>query len=182
MVDGLPVTKPERVVFELAGIWPSVRFLEILVQAGRRRRLLTYESTREMFERHARRGLRGVASLRQVLDAWDPTNRPTESDMETRLLQLLLADGYERPVPQLVITTPTGDFVARVDVGLPHRRVAIDYDSKQEHSDEFQLTRDARRRNRIVAAGWRYLSARHADIESGGAELLAAIDAMGEPN
>ncbi len=65
--------------------------------------------------------------------------------------------------------------MARVDAALPERLIAIDYDSMQEHSDEFQLTRDARRRNRIVAAGWKHLSARYRDLQSGGTELLESI-------
>ena len=39
------------------------RFVESVVQAARRRRLITYESTVEMFDRHARRGLKGVQAL-----------------------------------------------------------------------------------------------------------------------
>jgi very-short-patch-repair endonuclease len=76
-----------------------------------------------------------------------------------------------------VITCEQGRFIARVDVALPESRIAVEYDSKQEHSDEFQLARDAHRRNQVVGAGWRLLSARHADLKSGGRELLVAIAA-----
>ena len=148
------------------------------MQAARRKRLITFESTREMLDRHARRGLRGVRSLRTVLDAWDPSRSPTESEMETLLLRLLVDAGYSEAVPQLEIVDTSGNFVARVDIALPSWNIAVDYDSKQEHSDEFQLARDARRRNRIVAAGWRHISARHGDLRSGGGELLDAIDAI----
>ena len=61
-------------------------------------------------------------------------------------------------------------------------RIAIEYDSKQEHSDEFQLARDARRRNQIAAAGWIHLTARHHDVLRGGAELRAAIRAAIDHN
>ena len=98
--------------------------------------------------------------------------------METRLLQVLTRSGYPGAVAQLEILDGRGMFVARVDVGLPDVRVAIEYDSKQEHSDEFQLAHDARRRNRIVAAGWHVLSARYGDLLSGGDELLDALDAI----
>jgi len=80
--------------------------------------------------------------MRAVLDEWDPSLRPTESEMETLLVQTLSVGGWPRI---------------------------------QEHSDEFQQTRDARRRNRIVAANWRVLSARHRDLRDGGGELLEAI-------
>ncbi len=177
-VDGIPVMRPERVVLDLAGMHPNRRYVEILVQAARRKRLITFESTRDVFDQHARRGLRGVRALRTVLDLWDPAQRPTESDMETRLLQLLVDGGWPAPSPQYEICDRVGNFVARVDMALPTLKVAIEYDSKQEHSDEFQLQRDARRRNRLVAAGWRVISARYADVSSGGAELLDAIDAI----
>jgi hypothetical protein len=174
-VDGIPVMRPELVVLQLAGLRPFPNYVEAVIQAARRKRLITYASTRGVFTRHARRGVRGVQVMRAVLDDWDPENQPTESEMETLLLQILEGGGLPKAVPQYEIVDRNGVFVARVDVALPELGIAIEYDSMQEHSDEFQLTRDARRRNRIVAAGWRVLSARHRDLRSGGAELLDAI-------
>jgi hypothetical protein len=174
-VDGIPVMLPELVVLQLAGLRPFPMYVEAVIQAARRKRLISYQSTREVFDRHARRGVRGVQVMRAVLDDWDPDNQPTESEMETRLMQVLSDSGLPRPVPQYEILDRHGVFVARVDAALPDLCIAIEYDSMQEHSDEFQLTRDARRRNRIVAAGWRVLSARHRDLKNGGTELLAAV-------
>jgi hypothetical protein len=174
-VDGIPVMKPELVVLQLAGLRPFPGYVEMMVQAARRKRLITFESTKAMFDRHARRGVRGVQVMRAVLDAWDPDKQPTESEMETLLVQILSDGGFPKAVPQYEILDRSGVFVARVDLALPELRVAIEYDSMQEHSDEFQLTRDARRRNRIVAAGWRVLAARYRDLRSGGVELLDAI-------
>jgi very-short-patch-repair endonuclease len=177
-IDGIPVMRPERVVFELAGLWPSPRYVERVVQAARRQRLITFESMSEEFARYARRGVRGVAAVRTVLEEWDPRARPTESEMETKLLRILRDAGFPDAVPQFEISDPRGRFVARVDLALPAARIAIEYDSKQEHSDEFQLARDAHRRNRITAAGWRVFSARHRDVVTGCAELLATIAAV----
>jgi very-short-patch-repair endonuclease len=173
-VDGIPVVCPELVVLELAGLRPVPTYVEAVVQAARRSRLISLASTRAVLERHARQGVRGVRVLRSVLDEWDPAQQPTESEMETRLLQALRGAGVDA-VPQYEILDRNGVFVARVDAALPKERIAIEYDSMQEHSDEFQLARDARRRNRIVAAGWRQLSARHRDLASGGRDLLEAI-------
>jgi very-short-patch-repair endonuclease len=173
-VDGIPVMLPELVVLQLAGLRPFPDYVERVVQAARRNRLITYASMREVFDRHARRGVRGVQVARTVLDEWDPARQPTESEMETLLLQTLSARGL-RVVTQFEILGRNGVFVARVDLALPERKIAIEYDSMQEHSDEFQLTRDARRRNRIVAAGWRVLSVRHRDLGTGAPELFDAI-------
>src|SRR3954471_1226981 len=88
-VDGIPVMRPELVVLELAGLRPFPTYVEAVIQAARRRRLITFTSTREVFDRHARRGVRGVQVMRAVLDSWDPDRQPTESEMETLLVQTL---------------------------------------------------------------------------------------------
>src|SRR5262249_54082618 len=129
----------------------------------------TYESMRATFERHARRGLKGVAALRVVLDAWDPDSRPSESDMETMLVQTLRGHGLPDPVLQHEIDG------FRVDAAYPDARIAIEYDSKQESPDGCQPAKDAGRRNAVQANGWVGLSARHADLRRGGDELAAQI-------
>jgi len=175
-VDGIPVTRPERTILDLASCFPYEGYLEYVVQAARRKRLITYESMREMFERHARRGLKGVRALRATLDRWDPTSRPTESDMETMLLETLRQHGLPEPTLQYEVRDGDGHLLGRVDAAYPSARIAIEYDSKQEHSDEFQRAKDARRNSAIQARGdWMVLSARHADLRRGGSELCGDI-------
>ena len=175
LVDGIPVTTPELTLLDLAWLRPSPNYLESVVHAARRNRLITYESTLETFDRHARRGLRGVRALRIALDRWNPENRPTASEMETWLLQVLRENGLPEPVLQYEVFDERGLFVARVDASLPTWRVTIDYDSKQEHSDEFQIARDGARRNRITAAGYFHFVARHHDLRAGGEDLVEQI-------
>ena len=174
-VDGIPTTAPELLILHLAGMRPSVDFVEMLIHAARRKRLITYESTRSMFDRHARRGVHGTRVLRAALERWDPAQRPTDSEMETMLLQALRDHALPRPVLQFEIRDMRGAFVARVDGAYPDKLLALEYDSKQEHSDEFQLARDARRRNALAALGYRTLSARHVDLKTGGGELCRQI-------
>jgi very-short-patch-repair endonuclease len=177
VVDGIPLTTPERTLLDLASVYPRANYLEYAIQAARRRRLVTYESTKAMFDRHARRGLKGVAALREALERWDPASRPTESDMETMLLHVLRRSRLPEPVVQHEVIDAAGGFVARADAAYPAFRIAIEYDSKQEHSDEFQVARDARRRNRLHAAGYAVISARHADLKTGGTEICDLIAA-----
>jgi hypothetical protein len=175
-IDGIPVTTPERTILDLASCYPNANYLEYVVQAARRKRLITYESMRATFDRHARRGLKGVRALRVTLDRWDPTSRPTESEMETLLLQALRSHRLPEPTLQYDVHDRSGQFLGRVDAAYPHAHIAIEYDSKQEHSDEFQLARGARRNSSIQARGdWKVLSARYADLQNGGTELCADI-------
>jgi very-short-patch-repair endonuclease len=178
LVDSIPVTVPERVIIDLASLRPIPSYLEIVVQSARRKRLITYESTRTMFERHARRGLRGVKALRSVLDEWNPQSRATESEMETMLLQALRDHHLPEPTVQYAALDARGGLVARADVAFPAHRIVVEYDSMQEHSDEFQLARDARRRNALQALGYSVLSVRHADLAAGGSLICAEISAI----
>ena len=173
--EGIAVTCPERIVLDLASIWPSANFVETVIQAARRKRLITFDSTLAYFERHGRRGLRGTSAVRSALERWDPGSRATESEMETLLLQILREHGCPDPVPQFEVRNCRGELVARVDIAIPQWNITIEYDSKQEHSDEFQIERDARRRNRIIGAGYAPLVARHRDLLNGGEQLYDEI-------
>ena len=78
---------------------------------------------------------------------------------------------------QYEIRDERGALIARVDAAYPQARIAIEYDSKQEHSNEFQLAKDARRRNALAAAGWVTLAARWADLQQGGQIFCAHLGA-----
>jgi hypothetical protein len=175
LIAGIPVTRPERVLLDLAWLTPSPNYLEMVIHAARRRRLITFDSTNAMFLRHARRGLRGVKALRIALERWNPDSRATESEMETQLLQALRAHGLPEPVVQFEVYDGQGQFVARTDLGWPALRATLDYDSKQEHSDEFQISRDNRRRNAIIGAGYSPLVARLSDVRGGAREICERL-------
>lgn len=85
-----------------------------------------------------------------------------ESPPESRLRLLLVAAGLPA-VPQYRVLGPDGSFLARVDLGYPDRRVAVEYDGVW-HADADQLRRDRRRLNRLVAAGWVVLHLTASDL------------------
>ena len=78
LVDGIPVTTPERVILDIASYFPSDNYLEMVIQAARRKRLVTYTSTKEMFDRHAvpraEGGPRSTRSAR-AMGSREPTDR-----------------------------------------------------------------------------------------------------------
>jgi hypothetical protein len=176
VIDDLPVVTAERAVFELASIYRSPDFIERVLHSARRQRLITYASTKATFDRLAGRGRRGVVVFRDALQRW-PGTKATESDQETLLLQVLRRNGLPEPVLQHEVFDDSGRFVARADAAYPQWRALIEYDSIQEHSDEWALARDASRRNRLLALGHTTLTARQRDLRTGGGELCAAIRA-----
>jgi very-short-patch-repair endonuclease len=177
-IDGISLVRPELLVMQLAWWKPVPTYVEAVIHALRRKRLISYSSTHQMFIRHARRGLRGVAATRVALDWWNPANAATESEMETLLLQTFRAHDLSEPVLQYEVYDANGQLVARTDAGLPQWKVVVEYQSMQEHLDEFQAARDDRRRNKILAAGYYPLMARAADLRAGGDELVEEILAI----
>jgi len=98
--------------------------------------------------------------------------------METMLFQTMRAHDLPDPVLQFEVYDQNGSFVARTDAALPQWKITVEYQSMQEHLDEFQSAADDRRRNKILGAGYSPLVARVGDLRSGGHELVEEIRAV----
>lgn len=102
---------------------------------------------------------RGVRRARRAVTLADGrAESPPES-----VLRLLLTTAGLTPVPQYVVRDADGQFVARVDLAFPERRVAVEYDGAW-HGKPGQLARDRRRLNALVAAGWTVVHVTAADM------------------
>lgn len=174
---GFPVVRAEFLLLQLAALRPNPNYLEAVIHAVRRGRYVTYESTMETFERHARRGVPGVRALREALGRWRPGEAATQSDPELDLIQILRKHGFD-PVPQYRVYDEHGIFVAQVDAGLPQWKITVEYESDQEHLDEFQIAHDDKRRNDIVTAGYKPLAARKHDLRRGALDLIEQIETI----
>lgn len=115
---------------------------------------------------------RGAVRARTAVELANPL---AESQPESRLRVLLALAGLH-PVPQYTVRTPEGRFVARVDLAFVAQRVAIEYDGAW-HGEKGQLSRDRRRHNRLVAAGWTVVYLTAADMHDPAA-LVATIRAL----
>jgi hypothetical protein len=174
MVDGIPVTTVDRTLFDLAGLFGSRRVVELALENALRRELVTLDQLDGTVRRLSRRGRRGGPALRGLLEAREPTRRPTESEMETLLVQTIRAHGLPEPVVQYEVWSGAA-FVARVDAAYPEARVAIEYDSDAFHTGRTAVSRDRQRRHRLVAAGWITIDVGAEDLSRGGALACAAI-------
>lgn len=91
---------------------------------------------------------RGIVNARRAVELADPR---AESRPESRLRVHLVLDGLE-PHPQYLICDRQG-VVARVDLGFPRQRLAVEYDGEW-HGEWRQISADRERLNRLQAAGW----------------------------
>lgn len=173
VIEGIPVTTPERTLLDLGAVCHE-SVVEMALDAAEKRELVTRESVRCALKRLGRSGRNGVGALRKLLDARSPDRKPTESEMETLLLQVLRRKGFPEPITQYEIRR-AGRFVARVDAAYPEWSIAIEYDSYKHHTGRKAIERDGDRRSRITGAGWVPVTATAADLRAGGPKLCDAI-------
>jgi predicted transcriptional regulator of viral defense system len=175
VIEGIPVTTPERTLLDLGAVCHE-SIVEMALDAAEKRELVTFDSVRAAVRRLGRSGRNGVGTLRRLLNARSADRKPTESEMETLMLQVIRRNGLPEPITQFEIRR-AGRFVARVDAAYPQWHIAIEYDSYEYHAGRKAHDKDNARRNRIVGAGWLPVSATAADLRVGGPELCAAIRA-----
>lgn len=173
VVSGIAVTRPARTLFDLGGVCRAGP-VELALENALRRQLTTLEELSATIKRVSRSGRPGGPVLRALLDARDPDRRPTESEMETRLLQALRAHGLPEPTVQHEVRQGMA-FIARVDAAYPDAKIAIEYDSDEFHSGRNAASRDRERRHRLIAAGWLPVDVGPADLRRGGTAACAAI-------
>lgn len=157
--DGIPVTRPARMLADLAGVVGGA-VLEEAVDDVLCRRLCRLDEI-------PRRG-----ALREVVAAWNGDGMP-EGVAEMRVVRALVAAGLEPPVRQYEIWH-RGVFVARVDLAYPPLRLAMELDGFRWHAGRAPFRSGRLRRNRIEAAGWRLLEAAPEDID----DLVAGAAAI----
>jgi very-short-patch-repair endonuclease len=74
------------------------------------------------------------------------------SVLESGLRAIVIELGLTGFVPQLQIDE--GGFRARVDMGDPHRRIALEADSFEHHGHRSALARDCQRYSELSSRGW----------------------------
>ncbi|MCC2315488.1 hypothetical protein [Cellulomonas xiejunii] len=126
----------------------------------------------------AAHGSRGGPLLRRALGLADPRS---ESPWET-VLRVLHVTVDAPVVPQHVVRTADGVFVARGDLWLPATRVLHEYDGGVHRTAQAH-TRDLRRDRALTAAGWTRRGYVAADLCRDPVAVLRDIDsAVGRPH
>jgi hypothetical protein len=147
-VGDVPCTDGLQTLIDLAGELDDLVWEQAL-ESALRRRLTTIRDV----ERAARGSQRGVARMRRVLTLRPDGAPPTESLLETLMVQLARSvAGLAPPLRQVRVSNSYGEFVARVDLAWPDLGLFVELDG-QHHKG--QPVYDARRETAIVAAtGW----------------------------
>jgi very-short-patch-repair endonuclease len=104
-----------------------------------------------------------MPKLRTVLDARDPSTRPSESVLETKVARILRKTKLPGLVQQHDVVVARR-IVARLDFAFPAAKVAIEADGYRWHSGHTQWQRDLARRNVLTNLGWRIIHVTWSDL------------------
>jgi hypothetical protein len=144
-IDGVRVTTALRTAFDCARWLKGVERV-VVVDALAHAQLVAVEEIRAYISgKHRLRNLRRAENVLDLADAL------AESPMETRIRVLLIEWGLPRPVSQLNVYDPHGEFIGRLDLAYPEAKVAVEYDGAHHWE---QRRADDRRRDRLRAQGW----------------------------
>jgi very-short-patch-repair endonuclease len=149
--DGCRCTNGLETLLQLASTMSDTRWEQAL-ESALRKRLLTVADVQDALRNvdHLRRS--GTKRIRRVLTTRPEGAPPTESLLETLMVQLIRTTDLPTPERQVQVLSRHATFVARVDLAWPDVGLFLELDG-QHHKD--QPVYDARRETAIVATkGW----------------------------
>ena len=154
-VDGIPLTTVARTLFDLAGS-EHPRRSERALDHALARNLVTVPACWRVLDELAEHGRTGTVVFRTLLSARNGDFVAPASELERRLIQLLLAHGLPMPAREIDVGDRDG-WVGRVELVYPDCALLIEADSRLHHSSFLDQQADRARDNRFMAAGYRVL-------------------------
>jgi hypothetical protein len=146
LIDGIPVTTPERTAFDIARHLPrdlAVRHLDALARATG----IKATEVQLLGERYPR--ARGLPRARIALPLMDGG---AQSPQETRVRLILIDDGL--PPPRTQIRVSDGVHEAFIDMGYDEPMVGFDYDGGQHQTNRDRYVHDIGRAELVDGQGW----------------------------
>ncbi|MFP5353135.1 MAG: type IV toxin-antitoxin system AbiEi family antitoxin domain-containing protein [Actinomycetota bacterium] len=149
------VTTCARTLIDVAASVSEAQ-LELAIEDARRRRLVSMEEFTERIEKLPS-NQPGLRKLSKVFAAVTGT-KPSESNLEVKVIRMLRAAGFPAPIRQEALTDD-GRFAGRVDLAYPERRLVIEVQSHRWHDGRDPLDADSARHNQHHAMGWLVMKA-----------------------
>ena len=149
---GTRCTDGLQTLIDLAATFDDLVWEQAL-ESALRKRLTTVAALEAALSDLGRARVNGTARIRRVLALRPPGAAPTESLLETLMVQLIrTANQVPDPVRQYRVEDRHGQFVARVDLSWPDLGVFLELDGEQHKGKPLY---DASRETAVVAAtGW----------------------------
>ena len=150
VLDGIPISVPSRIPFEVAATTPSQA--EKVLDRLWGRNLLGYRSINRMLDELAGRGRPGITLMRELLADRGPDYRPNDTNLEDRFQQLAREARIDDLERQRHLFGE--EWLGRVDFLRRRRRVLFEVQSALYHDALIDQRSDSARRSAIEAAGY----------------------------
>jgi len=180
LLDGIPVTNPQRTVVDLGATSPWL--VERALSEGLRQELFTVADVDVFVKRVAKRGRSGVGVIRPLLEMYRGVNGRTESLLEDRFLRILFDRDIKLPAAQFEVLDDGGRFVCRADFAYVEHRLLIEVDGRSYHSDSKAFQRDREKQNRSQALGWKTVRFTWFDVHREPDRVAATVLSWLNPN
>lgn len=174
VLDGIPVVRPERAIFELCGSAHPKR-AERALDSAWSRRLLSGRSLRATHAELAERGRSGTVVLRELLRNRPLDYVPPASNLEGRFADILADNG--EPAMRRQIDTGGDVWIGRVDFSDERLPLVVEVQSERFHSALCDRRDDARRLERLRAAGFVVVEVTDAQVWRHPFEVVEAVRA-----
>lgn len=172
-VKGIPCTSVARTLLDLAAV-VTPRQLSNAITEAEVLRVFDLAAVHDVVTRGGRR--RGVARLRDALDAYDSRSERTRGELERRFLELCARSGLPRPevnVPLLLDGTQIeADFLWR------EARLIVEADGRRFHATALAFERDRHRDQLLMLAGWRVIRCTWRQVVDRPEELARALSIL----
>jgi hypothetical protein len=152
VVDGIRVTTPARMLFDLAADL-SFKRLERAANSAIALRLVTVLDLRRMLTELGKRGRKGTRKFRLLVEKLERARGHAESGLEDDFLTLVLDGGLPEPRLQVDMYDDDG-FIGRVDSIWGPQLVIAESDSDWLHTAPLDAEADALRDKRLRALGY----------------------------
>jgi very-short-patch-repair endonuclease len=173
LVDGIPTATVARALFDLAGP-ASKRRLARAVDAALAARKVTVPQLLEVIDDLAERGRAGSRNLRAVIAEREVGYRAPATDLESLLLELVVAAGLPEPERQVSLTGHPG-WIGVVDFAWRVQRVIVETDGAAFHDSMTDRENDERRDRALEATGWTVLRFNWNDLTKRPTSVIATI-------
>lgn len=152
VVDGLPVTDPDRTMLDIAKLLKPVAFRNA-VEAARRLDKVDWSSLIKCLAKHARRGRPGIRKLRALVVANLHNDQVTDTDSELMALSTIREYGLPEPVLQHRIYDADGILQAEMDFAYLDCLVDIEINGSVHLLPEV-IAKDEARDHYLRGLGW----------------------------
>jgi len=170
-LDGIPVTRPARVLCDLALLVERGELrpctYELALQEAIRRNLVDVPRLWHEWERLGGAWRPGGRTVAEVLNSHVQPIRQPDTRPEARLLQIIRAAGLSEPVAQFRVEL-SATRNARLDFAWPDEKVYCEFDPYKWHGGRDRYMHDATRRLQLEMLGWRGVAVTDDELDTGG--------------